>query len=347
MNLPSSDRVLGMLEMESEVQLVTDAMRSVFREFTEDAVAAVAQVPRRIDGRWDRREAEAVLRCIDATLVRHGFLYPGTGAVDLLAEALAPFQMTTHERPSYEAQAHNRRRRAMIAERFPGPFYPIDCDLAGLLYLAVAERSGLPLSLVLIPSRRGNPGHAFVRWRNGARYLNWETNEGRVLTDADYLQEYGIQRAEVRAKSALADLGSEQLLACAHHRLAIVHERRGDVESALRHLARARQLFPQNLDVRRQLAWLAATTATHPACPPSAAVENAAYVVRLLDEPDARDTLAAALAAAGRFTEAIQQEKAAIRYSSNSGGERIGYRARLHLYEQGRRYYLPGAGPTP
>jgi hypothetical protein len=343
----SASITLRVLDVESEIASVTEMMRSNLRRFLADARSAIVPLQRPSPGVWNRRYAESVLKTIDATLIRHGFLYPATGAVDLVTHALTEFQMSADQRPGFETQSHNQRRRPLLAERFPGPFFVLDCDTACFVYLAVAEELNLPLRLVLVPSHNRRAGHAFIRWREGRHYLNWETNDGRVLTDDDYVRIWGVQRGEVRAGAALTDLTPDQILACAHHRIAIRYERHNDFHAALRHLVIARHSFPQNLDVRRQLAWLAATTAGQTVRSAAETVDDATYVVGLTDDSDARDTLAAALAAAGRFDEAVRQEKAAIRSSANAREARLGYQSRLRLYQLGQPYHPSRTGSTP
>jgi hypothetical protein len=205
------------LKLDAQVKPVTAQMIQTLNEVMDDACAAIGKLHRKPDGQWDRRYAEAALKYIDAALIIHGFLYPDVGGVDQLADALTPFQMSAARRHTFEAQPHNRRRAAMIAQRFPGPFYALDCDTASFVYLGVADQLKLPLHLVAIPAHNRRSGHAFVRWREGSHFLDWETMDGLVTTDDFYLKEWNINSAEIKAQSALADLSPGQVIGCEHY----------------------------------------------------------------------------------------------------------------------------------
>lgn len=60
---------------------------------------------------------------------------------------------------------------------------PLDCDLGALLYLAIAQRNGLPLTFVEVPD------HNFVRWHlPDGSYFNWDNNDAAAYNDDDYRQ---------------------------------------------------------------------------------------------------------------------------------------------------------------
>lgn len=324
------------LKLEAGLRPVAADVVQTLNTVLEDACLAVQKVKRGRENRWDPRYMEAVLRSIDATLLQHGFLYPDTGAADLLSESLIPLQLTPARRQSFQMQSQNHRRFPMIAERFPGPFFSADCDTVSFLYLSVAERLQLPLFLVVIPSRDRRPGHAFVRWREGTRHLNWETTDAAIRTDESYLKPWNISLAAVRTKAALADLTSDQTMGCVHYLLAVKHERRGDSEQALQELRVALKLHPENLDVQREFAWVTATGAEVKARDHDAAIRYISRVLEIMEDPDARDTLAAVYASAGQFELAVREQRKAIRDSSTAA--RASYRRRLELYEQGKVY---------
>jgi hypothetical protein len=330
------------LQLDAQVKPVTDQMLRTLNEVMDDACSAIGKLRRKEEGGWDRAYAVAALHCVDSALLNHGFLYPDAGGVDLLADGLTPFHISTDRRRFFEAQPSNRRRAAMIAQRFPGPFYVLDCDTASLVYLGVAERANLPLHLVAIPSFNRKAGHAFVRWREGSHYLDWETMEGRVTTDDFYRAEWKITPAEIKAHSALTDLTSGQVMGCEHYLLAIQYERRGDFEKALRELSVALELYPECLDARREFAWDMATGIGVLRRNNEEAIANALAVLRLVDDPDARDTLAAAYASAGMFDLAVKEEKAALVDGARSSDAKAGYQQRLALYQQHTAYRRSG-----
>ena len=340
------------LKMDAQVKPVTDQMFQTLKEVMDDACGAIGKLRRKPNG-WDRPYAEAVLRCIDAALINHGFVYPDAGGVDQLADALTPFQMSDARRPAFEAQKHNQRRARLIAERFPGPFYSVDCDTAGFIYLGVAEQLNLPLHLVTIPSVSPHSGHAFVRWREGSHFLDWETMDGSARTDEFYIKEWNIDPAAINAQSALTDLTVGQAIGCEHYLLAIQWERRGNHEPALRELSTALELHPQDLDARREFAWVTATGTDVRLRNNAKGITDALLVVKLVDDPDAHDTLAAAYASAGMFDLAVKEERTAISKSPASIGSRPAYRQRLELYQHQTVYrqsapnHAPAAASQP
>jgi tetratricopeptide (TPR) repeat protein len=260
------------------------------------------------------------------------------GGVDLLADALTPFQMTVDRRRAFESQASNSRRADMIAQKFPGPFYLADCDTASFIYLAVAERLKLPLYLVVIPSFNRRPGHTFVRWREGSQYLDWETTEGREPAKGYYLERWRIAPGAIKARSALTELTRNQVLGCAHYFLAVQYERQKKYEQALEELSTALELYPQSMDARREFAWVAATAPDLRDRRHAEAIENAAFVARLSDDPDAHDTLAAAYASAGMFDLAVKAQRAALSHSERAIEFKFDYARRLQLYQQKMAY---------
>jgi tetratricopeptide (TPR) repeat protein len=233
----------------------------------------------------------------------------------------------------------------MIAQKFPGPFFALDCDTAGFIYLGIAEQWHLPLHLVAIPAFNRRAGHTFVRWREGSHYLDWETMDGTVATDDFYAQEWKINAAEVQAQSALTDLSPGQVIGCEHYLIAIQYERLGEYEKALRELSTALALHPQNLDARDEFAWVTATSPGLRQRDNAAALADALFVVRLVDDPDAQDTLAAAYASAGMFDLAVKEERTALRNGARSSEAKPGYQQRLNLYQQQTAYRQSESAP--
>lgn len=340
----SNSVVRRVLELDARLQPVSGEMLEVLDDIVREATRAIDELGSPKKPRWNRAHAESVLRRIDEVLLRRGFLYPATGTVDQLADSLRPFQMPTEQRRRFASHPANGRRSSMIAARFPGPFFLADCDTASLLYLAVAERSGLPLRLVTIPALNRRAGHTFVRWREGTHHLNWETMDGRVQPDEFYLTEWKIRPAQIESGCALVELTTDEVLGSAHYQLAIQHERRRDYPAAVESLSSALALFPHHLDARREFAWLTATAPGLQARDLEAALSAARDVARIAGDADSRDTLAAALAAAGRFDEAAAEERAALTDHNLPARERSGYQRRLELYLHLTPYTLSPAG---
>ncbi len=86
---------------------------------------------------------------------------------------------------------------------------------------------------------------------------------------------------------------------------------------------------------------------------PDAALRNGPRAVEIAlkavgdpqqSNPGFIDTLAAAYAEAGRYTEAVEMQELAIRKLGNNRALRQEMQARLELYEAGQPYHLPPAG---
>lgn len=329
------------LQRERQIVPVSPEMSRTLHDVLDQAVTAIRQLEPIQGDRWDRHHALKVLKTIDSVLIRFGFLYPVTGSVDLMADALKPFQLSAEKRSAFEAQPHNQRRLERIRQGFPGPFHVLDCDTACFIYLSVAELTGLPLKLVTIPSLNRRIGHTFVRWREGSNHLNWETMDGVVRSDDFYEKEWKIPAGVLRGKSAMKDLSRAEVDGFIHYLIAVSHSRRRQHEQAILELDRAVELYPDNLDARREFAWVTATAPVLRNRRNNDAISNALFVLERADDPDIRDTLAASHASAGRFDLAIREERAAIASGWASREARVGYRQRLALYEQGRAFRQP------
>lgn len=116
----------------------------------------------------------------------------------------------------------------------------------------------------------------------------------------------------------------------------------GDYRSAVRDYKKAIELDPKYLDALKSLAWLLATS-------PQAAVRNGSQAVEYgkkalelagQNDPIIMDTLAAALAEAGRYEDAASLEKMAISLLPQDFDlkERANWQARLALYQKGQPY---------
>ena len=174
--------------------------------------------------------------------------------------------------------------------------------------------------------------------------------DGVAKPDEFYLKEWRIHASEIKAKSAMTNLSKEQVLGCEHYLLAVQYERLRNHELALQELSKALELGPQNLDVRREFAWITATGSgvsvrNHPE-----AIAHALFVLGITKDPDTRDTLAAVYASAGMFDEAVREVRKAISDTSTSKESRITFKKRLQLYQQKTAYRQPewkGSHPDP
>lgn len=297
--------------------------------------AAVAAQASHRPAKWSRQHALRVLQTLDAALIDLRFVYPDNGAVDQFDEALTPQALTETNRLKLAAHPANARRQRSLRPGTTNAVYIADCDTTAFLYLGIAYQWRLPLRMVLIPSKNRRPGHVFIRWREGDRYLNWETLFGRESTDIEYTKEWHIEKAAIAQGSAMQDLTETQVLGWAWYLRAVRLERRGQIAEALDALNQALDLFPECLDAQRQFAWLAATTPGLSEQTTLAALKHAEDVLRVLPEdPDALDTLAACQAALGQFEAAVRTESLAVQHPQAKPAARAQYGERLKLYRR-------------
>jgi len=166
-------------------------------------------------------------------------------------------------------------------------------------------------------------------------------NLGRVLAiqgDAEAALQHMIQAARCNPRLSEAHEWSARILVSL-----------GRVSEGIAALRRAHALAPQNDAVANDLGWLLATTPGLPKADREQAVELARQAVMQAPQPDPDrlDTFAAALAAVGRFDEAVRTLSRAISLAEERGDVRQAqqFQQRLELYRAGRPY-LEHAPPT-
>ena len=119
----------------------------------------------------------------------------------------------------------------------------------------------------------------------------------------------------------------------AHYQLALVLLARGDVAEASRHYREAIQLRPDWVEALNNLAWLLATQPDARFRDGKEAVRLATQAVTLThtNDPGALDTLAGALAEAGRFSEAVKTARTAARLAKASDAAQLRREIEAHL----------------
>lgn len=149
--------------------------------------------------------------------------------------------------------------------------------------------------------------------------------------------------AALRHLRAALDLKPD-LLQAQFHIGAILHAQ-GDVRGAITALRRAHELAPANPGVANHLAWCLATSPDLAAADRAAAVPLAEQAVAATDgrSPAILDTLAAALAANGRFDEAVNAVRRGIALAEEQGAAALAdeLRRRLELYQAAKPYVAP------
>ncbi|HSN53400.1 MAG TPA: tetratricopeptide repeat protein, partial [Candidatus Sulfomarinibacteraceae bacterium] len=124
--------------------------------------------------------------------------------------------------------------------------------------------------------------------------------------------------------------------------LASAHERLGDRAAAVAAYEAALVLAPDRVDVANNLAWLLATAPEARLRDGPRAVELATSAVSSMRAPATLDTLAAALAEAGRFDEAVAVLEEALRIAGGVNSPTTGdLEARLRGYRAGRPHRSP------
>ncbi|MFQ5806490.1 MAG: hypothetical protein ACE5I3_08575, partial [Phycisphaerae bacterium] len=125
----------------------------------------------------------------------------------------------------------------------------------------------------------------------------------------------------------------------------------GQARAGLDALRKAHERAPQNDALANDLAWCLATVPGLPKTDRALAVKLAEQAVTQASEPspDRLDTLAAALAADGRFTEAVRTVASAISLAEEAGASEKAerFRQRLALYKAGKRYVESTAPAGP
>lgn len=199
------------LDDESGVNTITGDMYATLDTLIDEAVAILQPFPRNLPVDQARKFAGHALNQIDCILLRHGFVYPGRGTVQLLSDGLEPtlYQNFRYLNEVYR-QPHNLRRRAFVNAHGFGPFYVVDCDIAAYLYIAIAQALNYPVYLIDIPN------HIFVRWELGAgQFINYETMDGLVTDDQYYQSNWQIPDAFLNRGGILRSMNTAE--ATAYH----------------------------------------------------------------------------------------------------------------------------------
>ncbi len=209
------------------------------------------------------------------------------------------------------------------------------------------ESAGLRNNLGFLLARQGRDDEAIAQYHEALlldpEYVRAHDNLGVVLARRGRLDE-----AIAQLRKALA-LDSD--LPEAHRVLAIALGQKGNHREALKHYREAIRLRPDDPGSLNNLAWILATHPDSMVRNGPEAVELAERACALLDrrEIDLLDTLAAAYAEAGRFSEAIVTLEEAIALAAPTGPEGRAkiLNERLQGYRAGLPFRQPPNGTTP
>ena len=177
-----------LLALEEENGDVPEHARALLAEALVDAYAAWGG--NRPPPRTQAEFRDFALKASTA-LARHNFIQPVARDdwVNSLGEAFRPIRPTDPRVAAYLAHAQNAQRSSLVDRS--KPFYFVDCDMAAMLIISVAQMAGFDLSLVHVPA------HEFVRWRGPrTESANWDwTNWGSYEEDF-YRLRFGVSPAQ-------------------------------------------------------------------------------------------------------------------------------------------------------
>ena len=119
----------------------------------------------------------------------------------------------------------------------------------------------------------------------------------------------------------------------AYYYLGLAYARQGKYEQAIQNYKEVLQLEPDSVDPMNRLARILATAEDTKVQNPAGAVRLAEWACELTkyEQPELLDTLAAAYAAAGKFSEAIETAEKAIRLAENAGQKELAQEIQNHL----------------
>lgn len=167
------------------------------------------------------------------------------------------------------------------------------------VYLCLAERMGIPLRAVYVPS------HCFVRYEDAAARINIEPGDrGGERSDERYAREFGVGRN----RPYLGTLGEAEFLGVFLKSLGAAYSRRGMEEKALETYRRAAEAYPGLPD-----AYYNAGVSYQKLGRLDEAIVQ--YRRALALDPEmapAHDNLGVALAGMGRYKEALDEARKAV-----------------------------------
>lgn len=307
------------LDSERNVGPVTPTEYAILDAILDEAKSRLKPIPAGLDDAAYEKFAVESLKTIDCTLVRHGFVYPGKGLVQLLSDGLDSTMFT--DPMYYEAllnSSHNAGRIAFIEQRKPGPYYVVDCDIASYIYLAIGEIMKYPLSMVQMPL------HNFVRWhRPNGGYIDFETMDGEETDDNYYAGHWGIPAKFIGTPGVLTTMTSAQLLAYEDFAIAIATTWKHDYPGAIAEYEKSIATDATLGDAANNLAWLYTVVPDPKYRDGQKAVAYALKAVAISENGDWLDTLACAYGLAGNFQAGIDTEKRALRVGWAPSGSDI------------------------
>jgi hypothetical protein len=301
---------------------VTQEMYAILDMLIDESVAILKPYPSGLSILQAQKFAIDSLKAIDCILLRHGFVYPGHGLVQLLSDGLGPtYYNVTSDLDDLRNQRHNVRRAAFINARGAGPYYVVDCDIASFIFLGIAEVMKYPLHLIEIPQ------HNFVRWEfSPGSYVNFETMDGFETDDDYYKTNWFIPDAFVGRGGILDTMNDKQTVAYHDASVALSWSWRGDLTRMIDFYLRSISADSTHAFALNNLAWFYAAVPKTELRNGEKSIQYGLQAVAVIADGDKLDTLACGYAQNGDFAKAIETEGDAIKaaytpFGSNLAGD--------------------------
>lgn len=301
---------------------------------------AIAKMRTRVVTTGDEKQrALATLQAIADTLSELHFAFPARGYVLSMHEGLAPVDLDAGGRSRLLASLDNEQRKQMIATA--QTFHIADCDIFSFIYVAIGEQLGLPISVAELPSTADDSGHTYVTWSlSDGTWVSWEASIGEprdlARNEVNLAGEAGVWNAKHHAYAR--PLTRDEMRAEARLLVADAAGRIGADADAVRELKAVIALNPEQSEALNNLAWALATSPDPTVRDPAAAVHYGEQLIALWPSANNLDTLAAAYAISGRWSEAQATQLRAMKSEDLFAPSAASKLARLHAYEKCQIY---------
>ncbi len=193
--------------------------------------------------------------------------------------------------------------------------------------------------MALLSAQQGKIDQAIIWWQE---MLEISPDNVRALENLAqaYARKGDINQA-LSHWTKLIELDEDNIVAL--YNLGKVASKHRDLASALEKYSRVLELQPEHMGTLNDLAWLLATCGSQEICDPDRAVLLAEKACQLdnYQNPATLDTLAAAYAAKGKFSQALETAQKAMDKARSSGNKKLAeqIKARLLLYQSNQPYH--------
>ena len=199
-------------------------------------------------------------------------------------------------------------------------------------------------------AKNGQTAQAIEHYNKAIQIKPYYTDAILGLGDV-YAGKGDIDRAIELFQKTLSLNPNADAAAHAHNNLGIMYQEKGNLDKALSHLRKAVQLRPGSPIPANSLAWFLATCHELKNPNPNEAIGLARTACQLTEyqNPSYMDTLAAAYASAGRFSEAVETVQTALKMPETANRPYVKETLLYHLsfYSQGKPYIESVAKALP